>query len=191
MLPVLVGASRLTQIAQKAGADVILHDTSGLVDPAQGGASLKLAKIDLLRPSVVFAIQRDQELEALLTPLRRSHRARVVDLRPALMARPRKIAQRQAYRAAQFARYFASAHSLIVNWERVAVLPSPSFIYHRLAALEDASGLTLGLGVVEVVDFRAKQVELWTPLQSLEKVDALKLGDLVLDPQTFRDQPLG
>jgi polynucleotide 5'-hydroxyl-kinase GRC3/NOL9 len=190
MLPVLVGAARLAQAAQEAGAEVVIYDTSGLVDPAQGGAALKLAKIDLLRPSTVFVIQRELELEPLLAPLRRSHRVRVVDLHLSPAIRPRDSHARQAYRASQFARYFTTVHTLTVNWEQLAIVPPPKFIYHRLAAFEDAAGFTLGLGVIQVVDFRTRQATLLTPLQSLDRVDMLRLGDLTLELQTFRDQPL-
>ncbi len=188
-LPVLVGAARLAQAAQAHGADAIVYDTSGLVNPMVGGLNLKLSKIDLLRPSVVFAIQREQELEPLLTPLRLSRRVRVVDLHPSLSIQPRNTLTRRAYRASQFARYLRAACPLTVDWERLAVVPSPGFVFHRLAALEDADGFTLGLGIVQVADWRKKQVELLTA-KSLEGVDTLRLGDLTLDPQTFRDQPL-
>jgi polynucleotide 5'-hydroxyl-kinase GRC3/NOL9 len=191
MLPMLVSGSRLTQAAQGVGAETIVYDTTGLVDPAQGGTALKLAKIDLLRPTVVFAIQRGQELEALLLPLRRSRRVRVVDLQPSPARQMRDRPTRQDYRASKFAKYFASARSLVVDWRRLAVLPSPRFILNRLVALEDANGFTLGLGMVKQVDGKIRQVTLETPLSSLDKVDALRLGDLVLEPQTFRDQWLG
>jgi polynucleotide 5'-kinase involved in rRNA processing len=79
---------------------------------------------------------------------------------------------------------------LTVDWERLAVVPSPGFVFHRLAALEDADGFTLSLGIVQVADLHKKQVEMFTPLETLEGVDTLRLGDLTLDPQTFRDQPL-
>jgi polynucleotide 5'-hydroxyl-kinase GRC3/NOL9 len=76
MLPTLVGAKRLVEVAEREKAHTIVYDTSGLVDPRQGGLALKSAKIDLLRPSAIFAIQREQELEPLLVPIRRSGRAR-------------------------------------------------------------------------------------------------------------------
>ncbi len=190
MLPVLVGAARLMQAAQARGADTMIYDTSGLVSSKEGGLNLKLSKIDLLRPSVVFAIQREHELESLLTPLRRSRRVRVVDLRPSPSIKPRDTPTRQAYRASQFAQYFHAARPLTVDWDQLAVVPSPGFIFRQLAALEDADGFTLGLGIVQVADLRNKQVELLTPRKTLEGVDTLRLGDLTLDPQTFRDQPI-
>jgi polynucleotide 5'-hydroxyl-kinase GRC3/NOL9 len=190
MLPMLVSGSRLVQAAQGVGAEVIVYDTTGLVDPAQGGTALKLAKIDLLRPTAVFAIQRGQELESLLLPLRRSRRVRVVDLQPSPARQMRDRPARQDHRASQFAKYFVSARSLVVDWSRLAVLPSPRFILNRLVALEDANGFTLGLGIVKQVDGKTRQVTLETPLNSLDKVDTLRLGDLVLEPHTFRDQRL-
>jgi polynucleotide 5'-hydroxyl-kinase GRC3/NOL9 len=190
MLPVVVGASRLVQAAKEAGAEAIIYDTSGLIDPAHGGTALKLAKIELLQPAVIFAIQQAYELESLLVPLRRSRRVRVVDLRPSPAARRRDITARQTHRVSQFKQYFAAARPLRVDWGRLAVFPGLRFVLNGLVALEDADRFTLGLGVVLENNPRARQVTLYTPLGSLDRVDILRLGDLLLDPQTFRDQRL-
>ncbi len=189
MLPVLVGASRLVQAAQDAGADTIVYDTTGLVSPAQGGPNLKLAKVDLLRPSVVFGIQRDRELEPILAPLQHS-RVRVVNLRPSPAIQPRDVLTRQAHRASKFARYFSAARPVTLDWSRLAIWPAPQFVFNQLVALEDADGFTLGLGIVTLSDPAARQVKLRTPLASSEGVRALRLGDVMVDPKTFRDQTL-
>lgn len=189
MLPVLVGAARLVQAAQDAGADAIVYDTTGLVSPAQGGPALKLAKVDLLRPAVVFGIQRDQELEPVLGPLRRS-RVRVVELRPSPAVQPRDLLTRQAHRASQFARAFSAARPVRIDWKKLAVSPSPRFVFNQLVALEDAEGFTLGLGIVVSSDPALGQVRLLTSLDSLTRVQALRLGDVLVDLKTFRDQPL-
>ena len=68
MLPLVVGASRLVQAARQAGVETIVYDTCGLVDPAYGGTALKLAKIELLQPVVVCAIQRNRELRVVAGP---------------------------------------------------------------------------------------------------------------------------
>lgn len=189
MLPVLVGAARLAQVAQEAGAETIVYDTSGLVSASQGGHNLKLAKMDLLRPNVVFCIQHDQELEPILSPLRNS-RVRAVELRPSQAVQPRDLLTRRAHRARQFARYFANARQVTMNWDRLAISPTPQFVFNQLVALEDAEGFTLGLGIVTLSDTAARQVRLFTPLVVSDKVQALRLGDVLLDPKTFRDQPL-
>lgn len=187
---VVVGAARLVRAVCGAGAEVVVYDTCGLVSPANGGIVLKLAKIDLLCPSAVFALERHAELEGLLSSLRRSRRARVIDLQPSPAVQPRDVATRQAHRAAQFARYFADARPLPVEYARLAVLPPARFSPHGLVALEDASGFALGLGIVLDHDPDGQTMTLLTPLESLEGVDALHPGDVMVDPTTFRDQRL-
>jgi polynucleotide 5'-hydroxyl-kinase GRC3/NOL9 len=190
MLPVLTVAARLTRAARKAGAQVIIYDTTGLVDPSRGGIALKLAKIDLLRPSLLVAIQRERELEPLLAPLRRSRRVQVVELPPSPAARYRERDERQANRAERFAGYFNKASNLSINWPQFAVFPAPRFHLHRLVSLEDESGHALALGIVTEIDRMSRRVRLQTPITSLSGVDAIRLGDLVVDPETFRDQRL-
>jgi polynucleotide 5'-hydroxyl-kinase GRC3/NOL9 len=190
MLPVLTCASRLAEAAREAGAPVIIYDTTGLVDPSQGGIYLKLAKIDLLRPAVLFAIQRDQELKSLVLPLRRSRRLQMVELEPPSAAQRRDTAVRKAHRATQYANYFANSSDLRLSWPQFAVLPAPRFNLHRLVAMEDADGFTIGLGIVKQIDRIYRQVMLHTPVASVNGVDAIRLGDVAVDPETFEDRPL-
>jgi polynucleotide 5'-kinase involved in rRNA processing len=72
----------------------------------------------------------------------------------------------------------------------LAVFPAPNFSFNQLVALEDAEGFALAVGFVELADLHARRVTLRTPLASLDGVQALRLGDVTLDPKTFRDQPL-
>jgi polynucleotide 5'-hydroxyl-kinase GRC3/NOL9 len=190
MLPTVVGAHRLVRKARQEGATVVVFDTTGLVDPAQGGGELKRAKVGLLRPTVVVGIQRRSELEHLLVPLRRSRRTRVIDLPASRAARRREVPVRQGHRAARFRLYFEGAHPLQVAWRRLAVIPAPVFIPHRLVALEDSAGFTLALGIVTASDPARNTITLYTPLPSLTGVDAVHLGDLALDPRTFCESRL-
>jgi polynucleotide 5'-kinase involved in rRNA processing len=190
MLPVLTCAARLIGAARNAGVQAIIYDTSGLVEPARGGIHLKLAKIDLLRPTALFSIQREQELKSLLMPLHRSRRLKVVELPPAPGVQQRDQSMRKAHRAAQFARYFTNGSPLRVNWTQFAVLPTPRFNLHRLAALEDIDGFTIGLGIVVQSDRLSRRVMLHTPVTSLSGVDVIRLGDLAVDPLTFEDRPI-
>jgi len=190
MLPTLIGAYRLVRKAREEGAAVILFDTTGLVDPAHGGGALKCAKVELLQPEVVIGIQRRDELEHLLFPLRRSRRTRVIDLPAAQSARRREVPIRQEHRASRFRRYFEGAQTVEISWQRLAVFPAPSFTPHQLVALEDSQGFALALGIVIASDPAHSVVTLHTPLSSLAGVDAIRLGDLALNPHTFRESRL-
>jgi polynucleotide 5'-hydroxyl-kinase GRC3/NOL9 len=186
-LPMLVGAARLAQAAFDAGAALIVHDTSGFIDPQAGGLALKHAEIDLLQPAIVFALQRQQELEGLLIPLRRSQRTRLAVVRPVPVIQRRSPVERRNYRQERFSLYFQRSVRLEIDWSRLAVWPAPRFSLNRLAALEDQAGFTLGLGIVIEIDRPRHRLTLLSPLPSLQGVASLRLGDLALDPQTFLD----
>jgi polynucleotide 5'-hydroxyl-kinase GRC3/NOL9 len=190
MLPLLSGAARLVEAARQAGAETVVYDSCGLVDPAYGGLALKLAKIDLLQPSAVLAIQRRDELESLLVPLRRSRRTRVIDLCPSPAVTKRGVPTRQAYRAAQYARHFGGGRTMEIDWRALAVFPAPRFDLHRLLAFEDRDGFVVALGIVIDRDADRRRVMVHTALASVDGVGALHLGDVLLDPQTFQDRPL-
>ena len=188
MLAVLVGAARLVHVAQSAGAQAVIYDTSGMVEPPGGGAALKFAKIELMQPSVVYAIQKDRELEPILHPLRRARRQRLILLEPSAAVQRRDVAERQGHRAGRFAAHFQNARSLNVEWNRLAVFPYPQFALNRLVAFQDLSGFTLSLGIVRSIDRSAHRVEILTPLPSLELASSIHIGDLFLDSQTFQDR---
>jgi polynucleotide 5'-hydroxyl-kinase GRC3/NOL9 len=182
MLPTLIGTYKLARYAQKHGATVTIVDTTGLVDRSQGGGALKRAKVDLLRPTTVFALQRRKELEHLLVPLRRSGRTRVVDLPVSPAVRPRDVSARRAHRAYMFRQYFSGAGTLEVAWSRLAVMPAPIFKRGQLVALEDVEGFALEIGVVLQEDPASRTLLIRTPARTLDDVDAIRVGDLILDP---------
>jgi polynucleotide 5'-hydroxyl-kinase GRC3/NOL9 len=188
MLPVLVGSARLTQIALQNGAQVVVYDTCGLVEPRRGGLALKNAKLDLLRPAIVYAIQRQGELEPFLLPLRRIGRAQVIELAPSNAVIHRDIDARREHRRRQFVSYFAAARAIEVAWSRLAVFPYPDFRLHRLVAMEDMGGFSLGLGIVLAINRPAQRVRLLTPLRALAGVAAICLGDVLVNPDDYHDE---
>jgi hypothetical protein len=54
--------------------------------------------------------------------------------------------------------------------------------------LEDKSGFTVGLGIVSEV--QEEKVRMITPVNSLQSLDALRLGNLVVAPGTYKDRYL-
>jgi polynucleotide 5'-hydroxyl-kinase GRC3/NOL9 len=190
MLPILIGAARLTGIARQEGAEAIIYDTTGFVNPVGGGILLKLGKIDLLRPQHLVAIQRAEEMEPLLTPLRRSHRTSILEIPSSPSAQRIGAPNRRAHRAAQYSRYFSKMNRLQVKWDGMAVFPAPAFQPDRLVAMEDVDGFAIGLGVVEQVDPESSEVTILTPLDSMKHVNALRMGNVAVDVQSFQDWQL-
>ncbi len=190
MLQMLLACSKLIKAAKRAGIQTLVYDTTGLIHREQGGLLLKQTKIELFAPSTIFAIQRGVELEHILAPFRRSKRFRVIDLKPSLATRERNTYERRAHRRTQFAKYFEGARSVVLDWSTLGVLPRPYFTRTGLVALEDSFGLTLALGITTEVFPKDRQVSLLVPPVPLDKLVALRVGDMGLDPQSFEDHRL-
>lgn len=190
MLPTVVGAHKLVQRGRESGVSAIVYDTTGLVAAEQGGGALKRALVDLLAPEVVIGLERSGELEHLLVPLRCSARTRAVDRSVSGAVQRRDVAARRAHRAKQFRQAFEGSRPIEIDWSGRAVIPGPSFAHHQLVALEDAQGFVVGLGIVTGREQDRQRVELYTPVDGLDGVDTFHLGDVRVDPETFRDEPL-
>jgi polynucleotide 5'-hydroxyl-kinase GRC3/NOL9 len=176
MLPTVIGSFRLQQWAFAQGVEVVIVDTTGLVDKEQGGKALKQWKIELLAPSLVIGLQRHHELEPILWPLRRDGRVRCVELpvSPHVVERSREA--RIARRRERMARYLEGAQLRAVTLRHVAVYDLERLAVGAILAFQDGEGFLLGLGVVEEADRLAGTVMARTPLPSLDGVRSVRLG---------------
>lgn len=184
MLPAVVGARRLQERAQALGADAILVDTTGLIDPAQGGVSLKHWKIEALQPTIIIALRRGDELEPILAPLRHDPRFTLHELPVSDAVRTRSLDDRTARRQAQFRLYFSGARTHQFSFDDLAVYDDLDLVPGRLISFQGRSGFTLALGVVEAVEGRRLQV--LTPLRKPEAVANMRVGRLRVDVNTGR-----
>jgi len=176
MLPAIIGAYRLQQKALGAGASTILVDTTGLVDSAQGGKALKQWKIELLAPGTVIGLQRGDEREPILWPLRRDGRVRCIELEVSPHVVPRSRETRIAHRTARMAQYLQAAQVQRVSLRHTAVYDMEQAAVGALMAFQDREGFVLGLGVVVEIDRRDGAVLARTPLPCQEGVASLRFG---------------
>jgi polynucleotide 5'-hydroxyl-kinase GRC3/NOL9 len=118
LLDVVVGARRLADEARRRGAETVIVDTSGMVT-GQVAIRLKLAKLEVLQPTVVLALRRGRELDPLLRVVPAACRATVYPLAPAPAAVVKPPALRRARRAARFAEYLKEARLHEIDPRRV------------------------------------------------------------------------
>jgi len=184
MLPAVVGARRLQERAQALGAEAILVDTTGLIDPAQGGVSLKHWKIEALQPTTIIALHRCDELEPILAPLRHDPRFALHELPVSSAVRSRNLDDRAARRQAQFRLYFSGAQPHQFSFDTLAIYDELDLAPGRLVAFQGRSGFTLALGIIAAVEERRLQV--LTPLRKPEAVANIRVGRLWVDVNTGR-----
>ncbi len=176
MLPSVIGAYRLQQKALSAGARTVIVDTTGLVDSNQGGKALKQWKIELLAPDTVIGLQRGNELEPILWPLRRDRRVRCIELEVAPHVIQRSRETRIAYRTARLARYLEAAQLHRISLRKTPVYDVEQAAVGALVAFQDTEGFALGLGVAVEIDRRDGAVLARTPLPSLDAVASIRFG---------------
>ena len=90
----IAASGAMVQYAIEQGADFILVDTDGMVE---GYPALKLRseQITLARPAMILALQRENELEPLLSSLPGIVNGRLMGLPSSALARSKTYAQRR------------------------------------------------------------------------------------------------
>lgn len=179
MLQVLTGLCRLSDFARLNGADLVILDTSGLVAHEVGGGALKEWEVEHLRPSTVIALQREQELNHLLSPWRQDPRFRLEILPIAPGVRCRSPQERTKRRRALLRHYFAGAKTLRIA-KGFPIYGLQNAEAGCLAGLIDREGLLHGAGVVKQIF--SDRLELLSRCRSLEQVALVRLGRLYIDP---------
>lgn len=193
VIQVVVGIHRLHGFAAAARMDNILVDTSGFIEVDQGAAALKWALIDLLKPRIVIALQRDGELEPILKPLRPlfGNRLKVLQVDPS--ARDRSSEERKTRRQDAYREYFRDAQQIDLALGNIALFTqrSPAELVisrKQLVALEDGSGFALALGIVLRHDTGQQALRLLTPWWGRGKIKAVRIGGLRLNPASFEEE---
>ncbi len=155
LVPVVTGATLLTQTVQDAGANTVLIDTTGLVD-GPIGRLLKLHKAlaTRARRAVLFG---DDDVVVSIAQLLEQAGTRCVRLPRSEHARDRDWEERRQFREQRFRDYFATAslslysndQIVTMHWEPGLSPMTAALAPGRLCGLLDEGFLCIGLGIVE------------------------------------------
>jgi polynucleotide 5'-hydroxyl-kinase GRC3/NOL9 len=120
LLELVVGLRRLIGAAHSRGCRRIIVNTSGFIG-GPAALRLKMAKVEVLAPHLCLGLQRDRELEPILTPLRQCCPQMLI-LPVSEQARTRLFTERRLYRQERFAAYFAGASARQLALDQVVWL---------------------------------------------------------------------
>jgi polynucleotide 5'-hydroxyl-kinase GRC3/NOL9 len=169
------------------GTEVIVVDTTGLVDRTAGGGALKHWKVELLQPSALVSLARGPELEHILWPWRRDRRVRVHELRVSEHVQERDRETRIRYRKERFRNYFEKAGTLKVPVRSTVIFGIEEMSRWRVLAFQDKEGFAVALGVAQEYERSSQTLTIRTPLTSMAGVSSIRFGTLRLDPATGRE----
>ncbi len=193
-LPAVVGAYKLHQQALALGAETLVVDTTGMVDPEVGGVALKRWKIELLRPAVVVALTQGRELDPIVAPLRRDGRVRLIEQPVSARAVPRPPNHRIQARQARWRDYFAEAVAIRLPLRELILWDGrPRVRRGQVVGLLDAEGFILALGLIQGFEVASAGLEVLAPLSAehTAAVRELSLGNLCVDPVTGEENKIG
>jgi polynucleotide 5'-hydroxyl-kinase GRC3/NOL9 len=201
LLQTIAATKSLVDKALRRGARTVLVDTTGLIGES-AGFQLKLYKIALLEPRHVVALQREGELEGLLSVLAGRPGLTVHRLPVSYRVRTRSPAERYRYRTTRFAAYFRGATKVSLETSKISVLSPPtglpkitgeslppvmslnSFPSRDLAGylvgLNDASNETLALGLLDRVTRHGQKSVVLTPLRNFARVRIVQMANIRL-----------
>jgi polynucleotide 5'-hydroxyl-kinase GRC3/NOL9 len=187
LLQTVVGCRRLLDRALALGVQGILIDTTGLVEGPLG-LEFKLQKIDLLCPTHILALAREDELEPILRACVRRRDMTVHRLPVAAAARPRSLEERRANRQERYRRYFTDLirhhfHSDdVAVWGRVPHRSSPD-LTGLLVGLNDGLGWCVGVGLFHGRTTRTVEVLLPATVVAVQQVRFLRFGSTIIDAE--------
>ena len=185
VLPHVVAVASLVEIA-RPNAELVVVETSGVVAGVVG-QTLKYHLWELIRPDLVIALQRGEELEPIIGMLRRFLSARIATAEPAeeAIASPLERQERQS-------KAFAAALAPPLQRWRVQTtvfaptLPEgfdPARLDGMLVGVLDDEGRCLGLGGLEYEDGVLR-----VATHHGDAMRGLRLGSMRIDLETFDTQ---
>lgn len=155
MTSILSGSRRLVDEAAGRRAQKIAVDSSGF-DHSPAGLSFQFETIDLLQPTTVVGIARNEDERESLDGLMRNFKKAGMAYFP-LTVHPagikRSAEERKAFRESRFSRYFKDARIRTIDFRTLGLhgrLPENGIgIAGRLIALSDSRQLVVTLGIAQ------------------------------------------
>ena len=169
------------QLSEAARLTII--DTPGFIyGPA--AAALWWAVQRILKPKLILAVQRGDELNHILAGLQS------LDLQLELISSPPQIPikspqDRRNYRQSQFSKYFRDSCLYNINLSNIAVQPprnlSSESLICRLVALRDKEGTDIAIGVITDWLDNRDIVVVKAPKIDIRQIRCLVIGDITID----------
>ncbi len=177
-------AAIMQGVRQVSGvAELIIIDTPGFISgPAAAVLWWNLQQI--LRPSLILAVQRQDELSDILSGLRYSD-VRIEKIQSPPQIRCKSPQDRQNYRKSKFVSYFKDAISYNIDLNNVAVQPGlnlrrDSFI-NKVIALRNEKGVDMAIGVIAEWQQGGGVIVVKAPPFDIERVCCVVIGDVTID----------
>jgi len=178
-IPLMIdGIKKLADVA-RSESELIIIDTTGLIH-GDAGKALKLGKIMTIKPEHLIAIQRHDELEHIIAPIKDIN---IYRIRVSKMVREIDREARIKYRKERFSEYFDEKRVIEFFLDDVHFFYNGKPLIHKEISFKEGTliGLnhnkdTKALGVL--LEMNANSVNFKSPIKSLRGIKEVVLGDI-------------
>jgi len=181
LLPTLTGARFIYDFAREK-ADKVIIDTTGMI---RGGAGkiLKICLIEIIRPRMLLALEREKELEHILISFKKMELPKIFRIPVSSLVSLKNWIERRNYRKKKFKDYFKEAKILTLSLNEVAWRGIKSWenVENFLVSLRSKEGKDVALGIIEGVKEEGKEVSIFTPLRKAENIGCIIFGNLKIN----------
>lgn len=182
LLQLTAAILQCTQQASKF-AKLIIIDTPGFIyEPV--AAALWWTVQRTLKPTLILAVQRNNELSNILAGLQ------FLEPQIELIKSPQQIPtkspqNRRSYRGKLFSKYFQNSCFYNISLSNVAVQMNRNLssenLPHRLVALRNKKGIDVAIGIITKWQNDRGIVIVKAPKIDIEQIHCLVIGDVVID----------
>ena len=189
MLQTIVAVKKLLDKAIDRGARHVVIDTSGFIS-GPIGREFKYQKIDLISPTHIIALEKEEELSLLLRSLSCRQGSLIYPLKiDTKKIREKSPEERRQYRQERFKGYFKKAKTATLFMEKVGLhgivpdLKMKPFWDHLLIALCDDENNALALGMITDIDLSKGSISFISPIKNMNKVKSIQFGSIFLSQE--------
>lgn len=180
LLPVVTGTKIICDIARQK-VDKVIIDTTGMI---RGGAGkiLKICKIEVVKPQVVLALEREDELSSILRAFKGMRTPLILRISISSKVSQKPYLHRVSYRRRKFREYFKDAQRIVLLRNKLGmrdIRPGES-LHNRLISLKSEEGRDLALGIIDKEE-EGGQLSIYTPLDASRRIAAIVLGGVRVD----------
>lgn len=175
------GAAASVAKAKELGADIIIVDSTGWIE-GEDAKLFKLFEIKEIKPSLVIAIERENELRHIIINLNTN----VIKLPVSREVRSRSREERKALREEAYNRYFSNAKTRAFDPPAMAWMLEEGTIMGLFYSDENE---IVGLGIFMNWDYEQGKVIVFTPVDDIETDIKMKTGavKLIKDNGRFKE----
>ena len=160
------GAVAAVKKAEKLNTDVIIVDSTGWIE-GEDAKRFKLLEVKELNPSFVIAIEKEDELEHILSHLNKI--LKVVKLRMSREARSRTREKRKSLREEAYNKYFRAARDRDFEFSILEWIPAKGTIlglFDSKSKSENDEKEIVGLGILGQLDYKRGKAVVFTPVDA-------------------------